>query len=143
MDPAELHPLPSVWLLYTGVANALHQVFAVPVDGFFEAVPEGDDGGVADEGLGFGDVGQGVFDVAGARGCVAWGDGVAGHVVNQLNDGIDGDFVAAGDVDHFAAGFRGAGGQQVGVDDVVDVGKVAALLAVAIDGRGLAAEDGR
>ena len=50
-------------------------------------------------------------------------------------------WVAAADVDHFAGEWVcTAGGEEVGVDDVVDVGEVAGLLAVAVDEGALAGE---
>lgn len=56
---------------------------------------------------------------------------------------VDGDALGAGDVDDLAGeGFGGAGGEEVGMDDVVDVGEVAGLLAVAVDEGGFAGGDG-
>ena len=51
------------------------------------------------------------------------------------NRAVERDAAAGRDVDHLAAGVRRLAGPQHAVDDVGDVGEVARLLAVAVDGR--------
>ena len=49
--------------------------------------------------------------------------------------GVDRDPLGAGDVEGFAGQAGASAGQEVGLDDVGDVGEVARLLAVAVDRR--------
>jgi hypothetical protein len=59
---------------------------------------------------------------------------------DQVQKGVS---LPASDVEHMSGGIGGARGQQIGVYDVGDVGKVARLAPVAVDGGGLVPQHGR
>lgn len=117
----------------------------VPVDGDAEAVGHGVFGSVAQKIAGLVDAGQGVGDVAGAVGTVGGLDGADGfvllaEVLAQVGDELveGGAFAEGGVVDLIYGGGVGGGhGQHIHLDDVVDVGEVAGILAVAVDVGGL------
>jgi hypothetical protein len=115
---------------------------AAPGYGLLEAVGEVGYYFVAEGILGEGDVGYGVLDVAFALGGVVDGAGVAGDALDVLVGFEEGDAAAGGYVEDLAGdvGGGGSGGEEVGGDDVVDVGEVATGEAVAVDGGGLAGE---
>ena len=73
--------------------------------------------------------------VAGARVGVERLNTFAYNIVDYTNSLVYGYGLAAGDVEDFAFGVFGSCGEQVGLDDVVNVGEVTALLTVAEDGR--------
>lgn len=113
----------------------------VPVDCDAEAVGHGIFGSVAQEFSGLVDAGQGVGDVAGAVGTVGGLDGADGfiliaEVLAQVGDELveGGAFAEGGVVDLvYGGGIGGGHGQHVHLDDIVDVGEVAGILAVAVD----------
>ena len=98
---------------------------------------------VAQVGAGQRDVGQGMFDVAGTAGFVARGHLAAAQLAQQVEHAVELGGRATGDVEHPPHRPRRLGRQQVGLDDVVDVAKVARLLAVAEDHRLALGERGR
>ena len=85
------------------------------------------------------DVGLRVAHVAGARGPVVGSTCAPGSTAASSKRSFS-EIAAGGDVDHLAADAGRLGGAQHAVDDVGDVGEVARLLAVAVDGRALALE---
>ena len=107
------------------------QVLAVPLDGFLEALLKWRGGFVAEQFLGGGDVSEGVFYIAGARGGVNRLYIFAEQLVNYINNFIDGYSLAAGDIYDFASGVLGPCSEQVGLDHIVNVSKIPALFAVA------------
>ena len=64
----------------------------------------------------------------------------SGDLLERREQLVQRDAAAAGDVDHVARRLRRVGREQVGAHGVGDEGEVAALLAVAVDARGLAAQ---
>ena len=66
---------------------------------------------------------------------------LAEHLADCVGERVDAPRLAGGDVHHVARSLGRVGCPDVRVDDVVDVGEVAGLLAVAVDRHGLACVD--
>src|SRR5436190_6760129 len=96
-------------------------------EGSAQALVEVDRGLVAEDVAGLGDVGERVAHVARARIDVEGFDLLAGQRRNPAEDLVEADALAAGYVEGLARGPRSLGGEQVGVDRVVDVGEVARM----------------
>jgi len=105
--------------------------------------------GITQQGAGFGDVGHGVANVAGTEILVNWRldlqRRIAGlqSVLENLQQLVQGCAFSDGDVVGLVDGFwiGCCCGQEVGLDNVVDVAEVASGFAVAIDADGLTFQD--
>jgi len=127
-----------VWLRLLrpkGLAMTLKKIVPVPVYCQFKAFFEWDGWFVVDSFFGESDVSEGVLYVAGTRVGVERLNVFIEQLVDYTNSLIYGYGLAAGDVQDFAGGVLRSCGEQIGVDDVVNVGEIAALFAVAEDGR--------
>src|SRR5262245_19284170 len=129
--PSPLHPLtPSL-------------VLSVPRDGAPQTFGQSDQREVADQVFGARDGGERMADVAGARLLVAGGRIRADDLLQFGEQLIDRDPLAYPQVDDLSDRFSGFSRAQVRVDYVRDVCEVARLLAVAINHRRNAREQGR
>ena len=75
-----------------------------------------------------------MLNIAGTRVGVKRLDILIEQFVDYSNDFIYGYGLSAGDIYDFAGGVLRSCGEEIGFDDVVNVGEVAALFAVAEDG---------
>src|SRR6266850_547682 len=106
---------------------------------------------VAEVASGFGDVGDGVADVAGAEVLVLRSAGLEVRIMRQeagaeyFEEGIQARAVAKADVVNLVDGVfaDGGGGEEVGLNHVFDVAEIAAGFAVAVDVDGLFFDHGR
>src|SRR5580704_5472194 len=103
----------------------------VPSESAFQAFFEHHGGLVTEQLAGLGYIGLRIADVALAGGLVPGFETLAGDATELLQGLIQGDTTAGPDVDDFPRSAGGFACEQVGLDGVIDVGKVAALLAVA------------
>lgn len=122
--------------------NPKSKVLAIPLDGSSDAALEAPLGGVAEKTFGLADVGIGVLDITGTVGAEL------GFYIKTEGFGkaiIDIDEVlpaSVGDIEGFAGCLMGCEAcLEVGFDDVLDIGEVAALLAIAIYAALLAADE--
>src|ERR1700730_4550716 len=93
---------------------------------------------VAETGLGLRDVSQRVLDIAAALRVILWLSLIRRQNLQQLEGFVEIDSAAGGDVEGLPGCLvgRSGTGEQIRLDSIVDIGEVAALLAVAED-RGL------
>jgi hypothetical protein len=89
-------------------------------------------GTVTEQDLRPGAVGPGVANVAQRRRPAIDTQAPPGRPADEIKRLVQGDTMAAPDIDRLGTDWR-VHGQQVGVDNVVDIGEVAGLLAVAVD----------
>lgn len=122
--------------------NPKSKVLAIPLDGGGDAALEAPLWVVAEETLGLGDIGIGVLDVAGAVGTElglyikteGLGEAII-YIYKVLPASI-------GDIEGFAGCLMGCEAcLEVGLDDILDISEVAALLAIAIDATLLTADE--
>ena len=92
--------------------------------------------------LGAGEVGAGGGDVPVAGSLGLQVDGLAGQLLGQGDDLVQGGVGVAADVDGEVGGLWGGGGGGGGVHDVSDEGEVAPLAAVPVQAQGLAGGGG-
>ena len=115
---------------------------SVPLDGFLKTAREIVVGRVAEELAYLGNVGIAMADIAFARGSEDGWDVNSKCFCDGVID-IDEDFAAAiRDIERLPVGFSGSKtGLEVRLDDIFDVGEIAALLPVAMDGGGLSLQE--
>lgn len=111
-------------------------------DGAAEAFFEGDGGGEVEQSLRFGNVGDGMTDIAGSFWAVFDAGGYTEEGGEDFEQGVQRDPGSRSGFEDVPGGCGFFDCEQIGANDVCDVDEIAGLFAIAIDDGGTVGHDG-